>query len=160
MTTHETTAEPEVLLRALDPNLPLLAATAAVEIDNLLVAQAFGATAKLPPLEALPKIAQMLKDYDPEAIAGAGPRKLCDPVSNSILDQAYKATFSPARHPSIESFREATNRLARAASPTDKPGSSDQFLAEFRDFLIALSSYSAAKRQSALRERSKPSYRR
>jgi hypothetical protein len=133
-------------LRILDPSLPLLAAQAAVEIDNLLISleqkQTPGARDK-----SLPHLSKMLTQVQ-ELSVGVQTRSMVAPIiGGNVLLRAYTDTFKSS--PSTESLRDAMNNLLEAFSnaSTDHRLSKDT-LVPLRDFCATLSNYAASKRLS------------
>lgn len=145
--------------RALDPDLPLLAARAAAELD-LLIQVGKGKQIKKVETDAVQALSSRLahfQAFSPEK----GQKSLYDPVSTDVFMKAYQETNKPVLK-NITDLVAATHLLSDSlnkAKESQNNGSISDMLPVLRDFCIALSDYSAYKRQSALGVRSTPSYR-
>jgi hypothetical protein len=72
-------------LRALDPNLPLLASQAAIEVDNIL-------SGKTVALEATQGLALILANSFQERNGTPGVRQMIDPTTTCLMTRAFDAS--------------------------------------------------------------------
>lgn len=133
---HVTPAMQPSAFLALDPKLPLLAARAAVEIDNLLID-----TARNPAsgsLEAVEKILSLIQNAPPaSANGGDSAKSFSDPLSNALFARAYDSSLKKLAVDSDNSLRTAMETLSKQLS--EHATSNTDFLRAFRDFFLALS---------------------
>ena len=138
--------------RALDPDLPLLAARAAVQLDRLIIKGSTGNE----PMDALKELSAMLSGVRMKAQGGGCEKELLDPFSVTILNRALVKSSPEQPIKSESDFIEATQTLAKSLdTPSDN---SLDVLKNIRNFCIHLSNYSSAQRQIAFSGNPKPSY--
>ena len=147
-------------LRALDPDLPIVAARAAVQLDAAIAA----ANGKLKTAElrtdAIGQLAEMITSVNLAISPQAAAKSLADPLTVSLVSRAY-SDASHANLRSLEDLQEAAKTLSRMfekVSAQKQGGDLLQALATLRDFCIKLSEYAASKRQMAYGNRPKVSY--
>ena len=136
-------------LRILDPSLPLLAAQAAVEIDNLLISLDQDESTKIQN-KPLPHLNKMLTQVR-ELSAGVQTRSMVAPIiGGNVLLRAYSDTFKSS--PSTDNLQDAINNLLEAFPNANADNIKTQFsrdtLVPLRDFCATLSNYAASKRLS------------
>ena len=146
-------------LRALDPDLPMLAARAAMQLDLAIGAARRGESTKLIRTDALDKLAELVTSVSTSILGNAETRALMDPLTVSIVSRAYSdASDAPLK--SWKDLDEAAKKLTELFSglSNEKRNSTDPIkgLQLLRDFCVKLSEYAASKRQLAYGERPVP----
>lgn len=133
---------------ALDPNLPLTAARAGVQLDNLIA----GRQSKI---DALRDLSCLLQNYFSAPAPGGGEKSSFDPVSVNIFSNAYSAFSHDAKLRTRGDLSNALLLLNTAMTKAVETAAPDG-LEALRDFCVALSEYSSLKRR-ALLGRNRPS---
>jgi hypothetical protein len=155
-------------LRALDPDLPIVAARAAMQLDTVISAIKSKSPAGGIRSDAIDQLAKMISTLSTSIVTDeAGERatrSLMDPLTATIVSRAY-AEASQANLNSLADLRAAADELsAMFKQASGKPeGGKDPLVALtlLRDFCVKLSEYAASKRQLAYGERpTLSSYRR
>ncbi len=128
-------------LRILDPDLPILASEAAIDIDNLLANQTEST-------DAIRKLSAQMKNsiqIDPTSNA---PRSLMDPATLSILGRIIaKSSRTPKTSMRIDQLLSEAVGIAELLGQDDLPKDRGE-LEKARDFCIALSRAAIAYRTS------------
>jgi hypothetical protein len=132
--------------RALDPRLPALAATAAVQLDNLLLRQK-GVTTAPAELDAVEDLARLLKAALVSGQSG-DVRALMDPITTSVFTSAYKESHQGAQLQSLEDLSTVASQLLSEFLSVESAQQSEKLLSSMRDFCIALSNFAASKQES------------
>jgi hypothetical protein len=128
-------------LRALDPDLPMLAARAAMELDNF---KSSGETA----FEAVNLLGQRLKNSLQHTNTMAGGRKaLLDSGTASLVGRALNVSNWPSKISTIDQLGNEIWEVAQileavVSSPSSEP------IEKIRDFCVALSECAASYRQA------------
>ena len=123
-------------LRVLDPDLPLLAAEAAIDIDNLLSNRSKDMT-------AISKLAELLKNSIKVNSIGF-PHSLMDPATLTILSEALSHA---AGNNKVEGLLSEAVKISTSLSSED-PMKNTEELEKAREFCIALSTAVATYRKS------------
>jgi hypothetical protein len=123
-------------LRVLDPDLPLLATEAAIDIDNLISNRSKDMT-------AIHKLAELLKNSVKLNSAGS-PHSLMDPATLTILSEAVAQAAGDNK---IEKLLSEAVNIGVSLSSED-PMKSPAELERAREFCIALSVAVATYRKS------------
>ena len=135
-------------LRILDPDLPFLAAKAAIELDVLSRGDEC-------PLEALKTLGDRLNN-SVNVQSGGGLRSLMDPPTLSVLGRALTQSSRGHGPKSLDELakeaRESAHKLLQLHGKQDKPSDVDWAKA----FCVALSTGAAAYRESV--QDSRPSH--
>lgn len=122
---------------ALDPELPRLAASAALEADLAICDPSSGSE-----FPALRRLFERLPEKLPDFNNSQTSLNLLDPLSEDLFRRALSQSLSvKATSESFEQLRRATEALVDKAH-----GAQSQQLTEIRDFCLALSNYAAANR--------------
>ncbi len=156
-TGHRSTAE----LRALDPDLPIIAARAAMQLD--LVIGSIQHNEQLGQLrtDAIKQLATMISNLNGNAAGGL--KCLVDPLTANLLSKAY-SDASRAQLNSLQELEGAMKKLGQMlveASTQEVPQQDPvRALTLVRDFCVKLSEYAASKRQLAYGEKPVPAFRR
>jgi hypothetical protein len=130
-----------IRLRALDPELPMLAAQAAMELDNY---KSSGDT----DFDAVKILSQRLNNSFQNGGAAAVPRKaLLDSSTVSLLGRALNYSSQAEKVSTIDQLDkelwDLAQRLAKVeAAPADQP------IEKIRDFCVALSECASSYRQA------------
>ena len=130
---------------ALDPDLPRLAASAALEADLAL-----SDSGSLPQFDALRTLLARLQSTEETSVGDQGMTNLVDPLSQDLVHRAL------ARSIRCDTISQSLDELRRVTSiliKPNKPGESlisNTDLTEMRNFCIALSNYAAASRGNRL----------
>jgi len=142
--------------RALDPQLPLLSAKAAVQLDNLRLKMA-GQFASEPRIDAIQALVQRLTGA---LDAVTSSKALFDPITETVLSSA----LAQSHHDQMtkqKDFRLAADELTKLLQRLEKnQATSQEELASWRDFCIAVSTLSASKQQSIYGTRPHHAHRR
>lgn len=125
-------------LRALDADLPFLAAEAAVDIDNLLTD---GGTLS----ESVLRLAELLRQ-SVDVGTGSTPKSLMDPATLSVLGEAIELAQRPSEFTTTTLLVEAA-KIAEELSAVGREHP-PAALESARDFCVALSIVSAAYHKS------------
>lgn len=144
-------------LRALDPDLPILAARAAMQLDSAISVVRSGKFRSLR-TDAIDQLAKLLSNMS-SAIAGESgdlaSRSLMDPLTANIVSRAY-SDASKANLTSLGQLKSAAEKLSemlKKASSQQQGNDPVAALVLLRDFCVNLSEYAASKRQLAYGER-------
>jgi hypothetical protein len=145
-----TTTLPNRRLRPLDPNLPLLAAQAAVELDAVRLS-------KGEKLEAFKELRDLLEN---SFIASSGNkhRHLVDPGTEAVLTYSLSAARMKPADTREELVEQAWELLQNMITLEEKREATA--IESLRDFCVALSERAAAYRDSFEEVRRVPPYRR
>ena len=129
----ETTNQDQEMLRALDPDLPFLAARAAVELDNLILNQPTS-------LDSVKQIASLLQGST--TLAAGGQRKsLMDPATVDLVGRAIIAQGDQVM--TITALAEVAARIADELASTEQDPKRN-LLEKMRTFCVALSREASA----------------
>jgi hypothetical protein len=143
MNASVTSSVPQVALRVLDPSLPLLAAQAAAEIDNAIIALKYGGQSEIS-LDSLPHLESFLRNFEGFGSRHGQALGMVDPVTQCVVMRAYTDSFKV--NPSPAELFSATAALAEGWSATCSSDFIGSKLEPLRDFCVALSNYAASKR--------------
>lgn len=151
MTTANTTDE-VTRLQIMDPDLPLLASKAAIELDNAIA----GRPADLEPVK---RLASLLRDSIGQADTPGSLKSLMDPPTVTALGRALRESGGTGSITTVDQLfaksREIADRLTDTRSGTDK-----DHLRWAREFFVALARGAVAHRHSARsRRRTHPARR-
>lgn len=160
----EKTDERRTGLRALDPDLPIVAARAAMQLDSVIATARHGKAIEGARTDAIEQLSSMMSNIS-TAIAGESgdlaSRSLVDPLTATMVSRAYK----DASHKDLKSLNDlsaAADKLSemfRKASSSENQGQDPyEALVLLRDFCVKLSEYAASKRQLAYGDRPMPTY--
>jgi hypothetical protein len=154
----ETPASPSEL-RALDPDLPILAARAAMQLDRAIGATRRGQAVPGLRFDAIEELSRRVSQVSASISGGTASRALVDPLTASVLSRAYaEATHAPLQ--SWQDLEKAASELSRlfeqASHHPKKAPDPVAGLELLRDFCVKLSEYAALKRQLAYGERPVP----
>ena len=152
MLTKSGPSQPNDALRALDPDLPLLASEAAVEMDNLLAQ-------RTQDLTAMRRLGARLRNSIQIGTAGGPARSLMDRPTLTVLGEAVAEA---TRSESLQRIEDLLGRAARIADLlfVDPPAGSTDELMQARDFCLALSRAVMAYHRSILDLRPSHPFRR
>lgn len=135
---HEPNNQP---FDALNPDLPFLAANAALELDNIL--NNTGSS-----LSYVEKLERMLESSAREQkIAGGRARLLVDPVSSNILSRALAASHQ-SDPGTLQDLAKAISVLSGYIKLLRASNLAKDNIASLRDFCVALSTYASASRKT------------
>ena len=133
---------------ALDPNFPMLAASAAAELDALL----FQPDEHHPDLSSIEALNELLASTAEINVAAGGKLSLWDPVSDDVLVHAVMESELQQGNISAESLmttlKAVTANFGRLLQDPSQTEAS--LIAQTRDFCLALSNYSALKSRAAV----------
>ena len=118
-------------LSAQDPDLPLLASEAAIDIDNLL-------SERSKDLTAIKRLAECLHNSIETGTSGSQPRALMDPATLSVLGEAVSGTLNGGPLKKLEDLLVKASKIAGTLS-SDTPMENPDELRQAQDFCIALS---------------------
>jgi hypothetical protein len=143
----------EQSLNVLDPDLSFLAASAALELDNLLNDSASS-------LEHVEKLAKLLLSSAGSATATVGDiRMLIDPVSSNVLNRAILESYD-VKLSSLKELSKQTSQLSESLKKTlSNVVSEKQNLKSLRDFCLSLSRLASTSRKSIYGEQPTHPYR-
>jgi len=128
------------VLRVLDPDLPFLAAEAAVDIDNLL-------SSRSEDLTAIRRLAEQLKNSLKLRPLGEQPRSLMDPATLTVLGEAMLKVLHPFPPSKFEDLLSEASKIAEELSNAE-PTSNPKEMQKARNFCLALSRAAAAYSKS------------
>lgn len=138
MNTHEPNSQP---FDALNPDLPFLAANAALELDNILNDTASS-------LSYVEKLERLLESSAREQkVAGGRTRLLVDPVSSNVLSRALVASHQ-SNPGTLQDLAEAISVLSGYIKKLRASNLAKDNIASLRDFCVALSTYASASRRT------------
>ncbi|MEK7313962.1 MAG: hypothetical protein AAB065_05745 [Deltaproteobacteria bacterium] len=125
-------------LRALDPDIAMLASEAAIDIDNMLL---HGSKE----LKAMRRLAERLNNSIEANTVGTW-HSLMDPVTLTILSEAV----AEAKHKSLQKVEELLDEAANIAKTlsSDRPMENPEELRQAGDFCVALSNAVIGYRKS------------
>jgi hypothetical protein len=138
-------------IQVLDPDLPLLASQAALELDNLLLGE------KVEPM-ALRQLGKALKN----SFTGTGstPRKsLVDPGVVAVIGRALNASDVMKSASTVDELDNKAWEVVGQMDQIGEHGDSND-VKKVRDFCVALSDYAASYRQALSDADPVPPYRR
>ena len=141
------------ILRALDPDLPLLASQAAIELDTLI-------RKKTTKLSATRRLASMLSKSFPRTEEGKEPKFFIDPAAATLITRAFHQSHGggqPVR--TVNDLRREASKVALSLKNTS-PGAGQKSLVEARAFCAALAESAASYLQSRYAEFPTHPYRR
>ena len=127
-------------LRALDPNLPLLATEAAVDIENILFNREKNYT-------AIQHLGDQLNNSIKPSSSNGPLSSLMDSATLTVLGEAMAETFRKETLEKIEDLLNSTAKIAKLLT-SDKTESKD--LIQARNFCIALSRATIAYHKSII----------
>jgi len=119
------------ILRALDPDLPILASEAAIDFDNIL-SNGSGE------LRAIRQLAQKLKNSIQSDIASGQSRSSMDTATLVVLNEAVIQSARGSASQSVDDLLKEAFKIADELS-TDYPKCDRNLLEQARDFCLALS---------------------
>lgn len=126
-------------LRLYDPDLPMLAAQAAIELDSLRRGKPIGLT-------TVSEIENRLRN-SLEGSSESGKRAVLDSSTFAIVGQALDTTEWSGRLKTTEQLINGTGEIADAMHELNENTEAEQ-VERIRNFCVALSKYAAAYRQS------------
>jgi len=127
-------------LRALDPDLPFLAAEVAIDVDNLLAGRSDDRAAML----RFAAILSQSTEIDPSS---ALPRSRMDMATLTILGEAVSETIEGTSLKKIEDLLVRASRIASVLENGDPQRDKDE-LEQAGNFCVALSQAAAAYSES------------
>jgi hypothetical protein len=128
----QTAAQP---FASLDPNLPSIAARAAVEVDALIRSKSIGSA-------NLGRLADVMISAFGDSAASAGVARFLDPVATDVMFRTFQDA-KPRELTSYEALRAASLELANRLRGTNAP-SSPEALEDLKRFCLALSRHALA----------------
>lgn len=137
-----TTTEPKEGrgLRALDPDLPFLAAEVAIDVDNLLAGRSDDRS-------AMQRLAGMLSRSIELGSSSAPPRFRMDLAAFSILSEAVSQSSGTETFKKMEDLLEKATKMAEVLDKGD-PRTGKAELEQAGNFCVALSKAAAAYNES------------
>lgn len=153
MSTKATKNKKKTPLRVLDPNLPFLASTAAIELDNLLL----GRKTNLKPVYILQG---MLKDSFEIDRENGATRSLMDPSTLTVLGEAINTSQDQRRVTKIEDLIATASSIANDLSRRTNTKNNRERLEWARAFCVSLSRLTAAYHKSIFDLRPQHPFRR
>lgn len=153
-TSQISTNIPNDLFDVADPNMPFLAAKAALELDNL-------ANEKISSLTHVKELAKLLTSSAgvPSGAGSGEARSLIDPISSNVITRAFLDSYQQS-FKSMTELASATLALSTNLNEASSDVSSNrELLAQLRDFCLALSRYASNCRESVYGERASHPYR-
>lgn len=148
-------------LRALDPDLPIIAARAAMQLDLFIASVLRHEPLHELRTDAIKQLGTMISSLNGAATGGL--RCLVDPLTANLLSKAY-SDASRAQLTSLQELEGAMKTLGQMLAEASKQEVHQKdplkALTLVRDFCVKLSEYAASKRQLAYGERPVPAYRR
>lgn len=127
------------MFRAMDSEIPFLAAQASVEIDNLINESDDSVVL------SRQLIGMLVNSIESGSAADSKKQLTIDPVSRNLLNKAYQNTFHKPVNTN-DDLQSALKSLMDNVANNDKLA--DNFLESLRGFFIALSTYALSERQS------------
>lgn len=144
-------------LRALDPELPILAARAGVQLDNLIARLRKQDDISESPLDAVTQLAGLVSEVKGKNLEAEAVKALWDPVTASVLSRAYSEANNQPSMKSFSDLIQAATKLAELFGTVSNSKIGDLEL--LRDFCVKLSDYAASRRQSVFNARPYQPYR-
>lgn len=140
--------------RVLDPELPILAARAAIQFDRIIAGRPIvpGGT------DDIKKLAGLFSTPGYENAAGNQLKSMIDPVSVDVFTRAYSQSIG-AKLQSWNDLKNALQKVVELLNKKEVDNSKEQLNA-LRDFCIHLSDYSASQRFAVMGRTPKPSFSR
>ncbi len=126
-------------LDVLNPDLPFLAANAALELDNILNNTGLS-------LSYVQKLERMLESSE-QKVAGGRARLLVDPVSSNVLSRALVASRQ-GNPGTLQDLAKAMSVLSGYIKQLRDSNLAKGDIATLRDFCVALSTYASASRRT------------
>lgn len=127
----------------MDPDLAFIAASAAVEVDNLIHGRSAG-------LENVIELSNLLGDSIVSGNQNGNHIKtLMDPLSTDVFTKAYSASYKSSLHTLEELGEKAAELSKELAGVKTEPDR----LEMLRDFCVELSRYSSATRHTIQQSR-------
>lgn len=125
----ENTTNPQQMLRALDPNLPFLASEAAIELDNLLLAQTGS-------LDNVKLLAERLKNTSEKVDGDTTRRALMDLPTVEVISAVFMSQGHQVKtlNELVQEAWSISGNLERSGAEQDRA-----LIAKTRDFCVALS---------------------
>lgn len=149
MSSAATALKPNIWFDALDPDLPFLAASAALELDNLLIGSSSST-------EHVEQLARLLFSPSPGQTVS---KKFLDPISCSVLTRALSESVGADSATEDESAS-AISRLSERLEGIIKNSSTQkEQISELRNFFVALSRLASSSRTSIYGEQRVHPYR-
>jgi hypothetical protein len=148
-------------LQVLDPELPLIAARAALQLDVFLAALRTGTSVAHGRVDAIESLSRMVSSLTGGQAAG-GVHALVDPMTADVLSRAYTDAAHSAPLSTWQQLEQAIHDLAGKLAQVGVGSTRDdqvQALVVLRDFCLRLSEYAANKRQIAYGEKPRSQYR-
>lgn len=118
-------------LRVLDPDLPLLASEAAIDVDNLLAGESVDRT-------AMRRLSQKLSESIGRDSTGGVVRSHLDIATLTVLGEAISETVEKRSLKKVEDLLSKASKIANVLA-YDDPQSNREGLEQARDFCVALS---------------------
>ena len=140
-----------------DPRLPMLAAKAALQVDQCLVARRSTEFHGQPDLGAVSELGSMLKSAASQSSVAA-TRRLIDPASIAALSQAI-GRFQISSTESSDKFFAGLATLVDTLTSERIKACENQTLEAVRDFFVVLSDLAATDQQMRYRTRPVTPYR-
>jgi hypothetical protein len=148
-------------LQVLDPDLPLIAARAALQLDVFLAGLRNGTEVGRGRVDAIQSLSRMVSSLTGGQAEG-GMRNLVDPITADVLSRAYTEAAHSAPLSTWQQLEQAIHDLAAKLSQVGMGTTKEnqvQALVVLRDFCLRLSEYAANKRQIAYGEKPRSQYR-
>jgi hypothetical protein len=147
-----TGAERKQRLRPLDPSLPLLAAEAALELDEVRLG-------KLDVSQAAAQLAEMLQNSFRRSSGQPEERYLIDPGALTVLTDAVTRCRAGQEEKDLPALVEEAWYISRGLTNAAGGNQRDQ-IEELRDFCVALSRCAGAYVETVRGSSPRPAYRR
>lgn len=122
-----------------NPEMPIIAASAAVEVDNVIR----GRETTFTNIGALAKLIKSMTDGITPTGSVTHQQKFMDPISSDIFNRAHIDSF---REPiaSVSDLVQKASGLADSLLKTSSNHEGDEVLASLRDFCVALAKHALA----------------
>ena len=133
-------SEMKLGLRALDPDLPFLAAEVAIDVDILLAGKLIDRT-------AMRRLAEKLSQSIESDSSGGVPRSRMDMAALTILGEAVSETVDKDSLKKVEDLLAKASRIAEILANGDPNNNRDE-LEQAGNFCVALSRAAAAYSES------------
>lgn len=144
---------------ALDPQLPLIAAKAAVQLDRLISSKRREGEPIARSYDAIKQLAGFFDGSIAGAEAGQMDKCFVDPVGLTLFAKAYNHSHQAEPVRTKQELQSAAQKLSRALADPETSKNDDSSLASLRDFCVALSDYAANSRKIILGNRQEHPFR-
>lgn len=138
-----------ISFNALDPDLPFLAASAALELDNVLI----GTSTSTEHVEQL--MATLSSAF---STGQSATKKFLDPISCTILTRALSESGGSGSAQQSD-LTTAISRLSERLEGIKKSSTKKEQVSELRDFFVALSRLASTSRKTLYGDQRVHSYR-